>query len=131
LPADYSSEGKAGASSKPRRLSTSRRNDMKRIMGLLLISCIFFSCNYSETYTTIKIRIEITGTTQAHIIFNSSDYGYRDLPFIDEKLFYSYSGIPATPVYVQCYSTENINLNIYKNNILKYTENGMYINYNN
>jgi multisubunit Na+/H+ antiporter MnhC subunit len=99
------------------------------IVGLVLLSGCWMLGNQEPIRVTVKI--EIAGTAQAHIIFNASDFGYKDLPFTSEKTFQSYSGTPSTFVNVQCYSTANIILKVYENNILNHTENGTYINYSN
>ena len=102
-----------------------------KIFILLLTMVALSSCWMlgNQEPDRVTVRIEITGTVQAHIIFNGSDFGYKDLPFASEKLFVSYSGTPSTFVQVQCYSASSITLKVYENNILSHTETGTYINF--
>ena len=100
------------------------------ILGLIILITPF-SCWMvgGVEYDKIKINIFVSGTKEAHIIINKTDYGYVGLPF-EKMIFYNDRDDDLLyHLYAQVYSDDLFTFELFENDILIYSTNNNYVEY--
>lgn len=97
---------------------------MKYLFFALVLVILFSGC---DPFPALKIeyRIEITGSSEAHIMLNRIDYGFEMLPF-NQHMIYDSKLNSFNSIKIEVWSISDINIDIYKDNILIISETDTY-----